>query len=158
MLTPAGAILAGAVGGVLMVYAVSFFDRIRVDDPVGAISVHGICGAWGTLAVGLLAPEIGLLTGGGSHQLAVQATGVVAVLGWTVASTLVALALVKVLVPLRVSQQEEIEGLDAAEHGMMAYGDLTISAMSNLRHQVNAYTRESRIGRGLPVMKGGEAL
>ena len=153
---PAVGILVGAVGGILLVLAISFFDRLHVDDPVGAISVHGVCGVWGTLAIGLLAPEVGLLAGGGAHQFVVQAIGVCAVLLWTAAASVAALLAIKAVIGLRTSPEEELEGLDLAEHGMMAYGDLVISAMSNLRHQVNTYTAETRPrGSAAVAVKGG---
>ncbi|MDP1562114.1 MAG: ammonium transporter [Pirellulaceae bacterium] len=123
---PISALLIGATGGVVCVLSVLMFDRLRIDDPVGAISVHGVCGTWGTLAVGLFADpsyaeHSGLFSGGGMSLLVVQATGVVAILIWSFgASSLIFLGL-KYTIGLRVSQEEEIAGLDATEHGMVAY-------------------------------------
>ena len=76
------AALTGLLAGALVVFSCVFFDKIRVDDPVGAISVHGVCGAWGTLAVGLFANDLGLFVGGGTTQLGIQATGVAAAFLW----------------------------------------------------------------------------
>lgn len=130
--SPASSIVIGAVAGVLVVYAVEFFDIvIRVDDPVGAISVHGVCGAWGTLAVGLFAQKSyagvdGLFFGGGLTQLVVQATGVVASFMFVFTSCLVLFKVIDGLVGLRVSEHEEVIGLDIGEHGMVAYPDFDV--------------------------------
>ena len=118
-----GAIAAGAVGGVILVEAVRFIEhKLKVDDPVGAIAVHGVCGIWGTLAVGLL--DItggGLLYGDGVTLLGVQALGVAAVIAWTAGTVALSTYVIKVFIPIRVSQEEEIEGLDITEHGGYAY-------------------------------------
>ena len=108
------AVLIGGVAGALVVGSVIFFDRIKVDDPVGAISVHLTCGIWGTLAVGIFStnPE---------HTLATQAIGVVCYGAFTFASAMLIFGVLKATVGLRVSEEEEIEGLDLAEHGMHAY-------------------------------------
>ena len=125
-----GAAIIGGIAGILAVFAVSIFDRIHVDDPVGAVSVHGVCGAWGVLAVGLFAryddaflgrDNAGLFYGGGIEQLAVQATMVAIIAAWVaVTSGLVFLAL-KATIGLRVSPEEELEGLDVLEHGLEGY-------------------------------------
>jgi ammonium transporter, Amt family len=100
---------------------------IHVDDPVGAVSVHGICGAWGTLAVGLLAhPDFGdgvkgLFYGGGFHQLGVQAIGVGAAFLWAFGCGMLMFVIMKYTIGLRVSEEEELEGLDIMEHGNEAY-------------------------------------
>ncbi len=129
--------IIGLVAGVVVVFAVTFFDRIGIDDPVGATSVHLVCGVWGTLAVGLFAvgpgnaafpwytdglgPAKGLFAGGGLGQLGVQLLGVLTVGGMTVLlSTIFWLAL-KATLGIRVTREEEIEGLDIGEHGMEAY-------------------------------------
>ena len=118
-----GAIIAGAIGGVILVEAVRFIEhKLRVDDPVGAIAVHGVCGIWGTLAVGLL--DItggGLLYGGGVTLLGVQALGVAAVIAWTAGAVAISTYVIKTFIPLRVSHEVESEGLDFAEHGAYAY-------------------------------------
>lgn len=126
-----GAVLTGATGGVIVVFAVLFFDKIRIDDPVGAISVHGVCGVWGTLAVGLFArfadgfvatDKAGLLYGGGIDQLAVQAIGVVMVAAWVLVTTGILFYILKSANLLRVSEEDEVAGLDVSEHGGPGYG------------------------------------
>ncbi|HVM09475.1 MAG TPA: ammonium transporter [Acidimicrobiales bacterium] len=123
-----GALVIGSLSGVIVVAAVLFFDRIKIDDPVGAISVHGVCGAFGTLCVGLFATETtdfwkaGLFYGGGADQLIAQAIGVVSV-GAFVAVTAGLLFLgIKATIGLRVSEEEELQGLDVLEHGAAGYG------------------------------------
>jgi len=120
-MSPATAAITGLVGGILVVIAVIFFDRIGVDDPVGAVSVHGVCGAWGTLAIGLLAPEYGLFFGNGASQLGIQAVGVLAAFAWSFPVSLGIFLAIKYTIGLRASAEEEIEGLDIGEHGMHAY-------------------------------------
>jgi Amt family ammonium transporter len=117
-----GAIIAGTVAGVLVVGSVLFFDKIKIDDPVGAISVHGVCGAWGTLAVGLLAQEGGLFYGDGADQLITQVVGIVAVFAFVVITAGALFMAIKFTIGLRVTPEEEIEGLDVLEHGAPGYG------------------------------------
>jgi Amt family ammonium transporter len=121
-------VVIGAIAGVLVVYAVLFFDRMKLDDPVGALSVHLVNGVFGTLCVGLFASRndvAGLFFGGGLTQLLLQVKGVLAVGAFTVLSTgLIWLAL-KLTVGIRVSPEEELEGLDKGEHGMEAYPGFT---------------------------------
>ena len=123
---PVSALLIGGIGGVVCVLSVLMFDRLRIDDPVGAISVHGVCGAWGTLAVGLFADasyagSSGLFSGGGTDLLLIQATGVVAIMAWAFGVSLLIFLGIKYTIGLRVPEEEEIAGLDATEHGMLAY-------------------------------------
>jgi len=115
------AVLTGLIAGVLCVFSVVFFDKIRVDDPVGAVSVHGVCGAWGTLAVGLFAADVGLFTGGGTAQLGIQAIGVAAGFIWAFFASLIIFLGIKYTIGLRASEEEEMEGLDLSEHGIYAY-------------------------------------
>ncbi len=128
IMTPGMAILTGAIGGALVVFSVLFFDKIKVDDPVGAVSVHGVCGAWGTLAIGLFGTEVGLVNGGGVAQLGVQALGVGAAFIWAFGVSLGIFLAIKYTVGLRVSAEEEIEGLDICEHGMHAYPPAIVHA------------------------------
>ena len=124
-----GALIIGLVSGLIVVFAVSFFDKIRVDDPVGAISVHGVCGAFGTIAVGLFSNEEsegfiakGLFYGGGTDQLVSQIIGVVSVAAFVFVASTIMFAVIKATIGLRVSEQEEREGLDVHEHGSPGYG------------------------------------
>ncbi|MFC0524285.1 ammonium transporter [Pontibacillus salicampi] len=117
-----GAIVIGLIAGIVLVESVGFIDQyVKLDDPVGAIAVHGVCGVWGTLAVGLFAMEGGLLYGGGASLLGIQALGIVAVIVWTCASVGLSLFIVTRFSSIRVSREEEIAGLDFAEHGSSAY-------------------------------------
>lgn len=123
--SPVGALAIGALAGLLMVWAVTFIDqRVRVDDPVGAITVHGVCGAFGTLMVGLFAVDGGLFYGGGLALLGVQALGVAAVAAFAMTTAYVGFRLIRLLMPLRVTEKEEVEGLDIHEHGTPAYNGL----------------------------------
>jgi Amt family ammonium transporter len=116
-----GAFFIGAIAGVIVVFSVFFFDRIKIDDPVGAISVHGSCGAWGTLAVGLFATEGGLFYGDGGDQLLSQFIGVIAVFAFVAVTAGILFLAIKYTVGLRVSAEEEIQGLDVIEHGSPGY-------------------------------------
>src|SRR5690606_17247280 len=119
-------LLIGAVGGALVLASVKFFDRIKVDDPVGAISVHGVVGAWGTLSIGLFAKwddaflgreDAGLFYGGGLDQMTTQLTMVVAHFVFVCAATGLLFLAIKHTVGLRVTPEEELAGLDIEEHG-----------------------------------------
>lgn len=125
--TPGSAIIIGAVAGVLVVFSVIFFDRIRVDDPVGAISVHGVCGAWGTLAAGIF--NIG---GTSVAILGVQLLGIVACFLWVFPAAFLMFKLIDKTVGLRVSPEEEMEGLDFSEHGGNAYPDFEVSGYAGM--------------------------
>ena len=116
-----GAVVIGLIGGVLVVFAVGFFDSIKIDDPVGAISVHLVNGAWGTIAVGLFSMESGLFYGAGFGQLGVQILGVLAYGLFTVVMSAIFWMVLKATLGLRVEPEEEMKGLDISEHGMEAY-------------------------------------
>jgi Amt family ammonium transporter len=116
--SPSSALLIGAVAGILVVLSVLFFDRIGVDDPVGAISVHGVCGAWGTLAAGLF--NIG---GTSLAIIGVQLLGILSAFLWTFSIAFTMFKLIDKTIGLRVSAEEEMEGLDLSEHGGEAYPD-----------------------------------
>ena len=115
--TPVFAVVIGAISGALVVGSVHFIDKLRIDDPVGAISVHGVCGAWGTLAAGLFSAN-GMFD---FTTIAVQLTGIVACFLYTFPVTFVMFTVIKKTIGLRASQEEEIEGLDLSEHGSEAY-------------------------------------
>jgi Amt family ammonium transporter len=126
---PFGAAIIGLVTGVAVVFSVEFIERVlKIDDPVGASSVHGVCGAIGTLMVGLLATDGGLFYGGGVGQLAIQAVGVLAVGVWAFATGFVLFKAVDMIMGLRVSKEEEIAGLDLLEHGVDSYADFQIKS------------------------------
>ncbi|MBN1118385.1 MAG: ammonium transporter [Bacteroidales bacterium] len=120
--SPLGALLIGIIAGIVLVFSVEFIDQVlKIDDPVGAISVHGVCGALGTLLVGVFAIDGGLLYGGGFHQLGVQAVGVVSVAAWALGTGFLLFTILKATNGLRVSRRIEEEGLDVYEHGESAY-------------------------------------
>jgi Amt family ammonium transporter len=120
-----GAAIIGIVAGILIVEGIRFIERVvKVDDPVGAVGVHGICGAFGTIAVGLLALDDGVFYGGGFKLLGVQALGVVACAAWVAIAMFLIFTLIKKTVGLRVTAEEEIGGMDPVEHGLdHAYGE-----------------------------------
>ncbi len=120
-----GAAVVGIVSGILVVVAVEFIDlKLKLDDPVGAVAVHGVNGIWGTLAVGLFAVEGGLLYGGGTNLLVVQAIGLLAIIAFTVVTMAITFAIIKKCHGLRVSKEEEMLGLDSTEHGLdSSYAD-----------------------------------
>jgi Amt family ammonium transporter len=120
--TPLSAVIIGAIAGMIVVFSVLFFDRLKIDDPVGAISVHGVNGAWGTLAAGIF--NIG---GTSLKIIGVQALGIVTCFVWTFVTTLILFKLIDKSIGLRVSPEEELEGLDLAEHGGTAYPDFEVS-------------------------------
>jgi Amt family ammonium transporter len=115
------ALLTGLMAGILVVLSCVFFDRIRIDDPVGAISVHGVCGALGTICVGLFAKEEGLIFSGNAALLQTQLIGVAAAFAWSFTVSGAIFLAIKYTLGLRVSDLEQIEGLDIHEHGMSAY-------------------------------------
>ena len=117
VMSPTNAILIGGIAGVIIVFGVAFIDRLRLDDPVGAITVHLICGIWGTLAVGIFGSLAGM------DQLISQLIGIASYAVICVLSTFIILGVLKITVGIRVSEKEELEGLDSHEHGMSAYGD-----------------------------------
>ncbi|MDQ0483478.1 ammonium transporter [Guptibacillus hwajinpoensis] len=120
--SPIGAIFIGLIAGVILIEAVQLIDRrVKLDDPVGAIAVHGVCGVWGTVAVGLFAVEGGLFYEGGAALLLVQVIGVLAVIAWTSVTLGTFLFIYTRFSSIRVSREEEIQGLDFAEHGSTAY-------------------------------------
>ena len=131
----ASSAIIGIIGGILVVFAVVFFDRLKIDDPVGAISVHLVNGLWGTVAIGLFAlgpseaegalysagPNAGLFFGGGLGQFITQLLGALAVGGMTVLLSTIFWVVLKATLGIRVSEEEELLGLDIGEHGMEAY-------------------------------------
>ena len=122
IVSPGGATIIGIIAGFAIVFSVELFDKVlKVDDPVGAISVHGVCGALGTLLVGLFATDGGLFYGGGASLLLSQAIGVVTIGAWAFGLGLILFQVLKATMGLRVTEQEEREGLDIHEHGQSSY-------------------------------------
>jgi Amt family ammonium transporter len=128
-----GAVITGFLAGVIVIFAVLFIERkLKIDDPVGAIAVHGVCGVWGTLAVGLFAryddaflgrDNAGLFYGGGVNQLIVQALFVAIVAAWVLTTSYILFKILDKTMGLRVTAEEEAAGLDVAEHGSPGYGE-----------------------------------
>jgi len=120
-MSPNDAVVIGLIGGVIVVFAVSLLDKLKLDDPVGAIAVHLGCGIWGTLAVGIFGNMAG------TSQLITQLTGIFVIGAFCLVSSLLILFTIKKTMGLRVSKDEEVEGLDNAEHGMSAYPDFRLN-------------------------------
>ena len=123
---PYGAFFAGLIGGVIVVFAIEFIEKkLKVDDAIGASSVHGVVGIWGTIVIGLWGIDaeggIGLFNGGGTDQLISQFIGALAYTFWAAALAFIFFSILKKSIGLRVTKEEEIEGLDIAEHGIRAY-------------------------------------
>jgi Amt family ammonium transporter len=118
---PTDAILIGLVAGILIVFAVALIDKLKLDDPVGAVAVHLVCGIWGTLAVGIFGAMAGF------DQFIIQLAGVGIVGAFSVISATLILFIVKKTTGLRVEAEEEIKGLDLSEHGMDAYADFRLN-------------------------------
>jgi len=120
--SPLGALIIGLIAGVVLVFSVEFIDQVlKVDDPVGAVSVHGVAGALGTLLVGVFATDGGLLYGGGFTQLGIQAVGVLSIGAWAFGTGFILFKILKVTNHLRVERVVEEEGLDVYEHGESVY-------------------------------------
>ncbi len=139
-MTPFWAMVTGFLGGMLVVAAVLGIERLKIDDPVGAISVHGVCGVWGTLAIGLFAryddaflgrENAGLIYGGGFSQLAVQAVFVLIVAAWVLSTSGLLFGVLKATVGLRVDAEEEIKGLDVMEHGSPGYHGESLGGLAH---------------------------
>lgn len=124
--TPSASILIGVIAGIIIVYGVLAVEKMLIDDPVGAVAVHGMNGVWGTLAVGLFHTELGLFYGAGFKQLAIQAIGVFSVVAFVIATMYIIFKTIDLTVGLRVSKEEELKGLDIGEHGMEAYAGFQI--------------------------------
>ena len=132
MVSTTGAFFIGLIAGILLVLSVEFFDNVaKVDDPVGAVSVHGVCGAAGTLMTGLFALDGGVFYGGGFHFFGVQCLGVISVIAWVTVSMTIIFKVIDLVIGLRVPAEVEIDGLDYHEHGLAsAYAGFSISDVS----------------------------
>ncbi|MDG1284343.1 MAG: ammonium transporter [Flavobacteriaceae bacterium] len=125
-MTAGGAVLAGLIGGVIVVFSIEFIEKkLKIDDAIGAASVHGVVGFWGTIVIGLWGVDgdtgLGLFNGGGADQLIAQLTGGVAYAVWAVVLSFIVFGILKKTVGLRVTEEEEVAGLDISEHGTIAY-------------------------------------
>jgi Amt family ammonium transporter len=116
--TPLVATLVGLIGGIIVVPSIVFLDKARIDDPVGAISVHGVVGIWGLIAVAFTNPE---------GSLAAQLTGIGVIFGWVFGTSIVVWSIMKAVMGIRVSEEEELEGVDISECGLEAYPEFTSS-------------------------------
>ena len=120
-MSPGDAVLIGIIAGVIIVLGVALIDKLRLDDPVGAVAVHLICGIWGTLAVGIFGQMASF------DQFLIQLAGVGIVGAFSVVCSLILLLPIKATIGLRVDKEEELKGLDLAEHGMDAYADFRMN-------------------------------
>ena len=126
-MTAGGAVLAGLIGGVIVVFSIEFIEKkLKIDDAIGAASVHGVVGFWGTIVVGLWGIDgdgaaIGVFNGGGSAQLVAQLVGGLAYVVWAVVLSFIVFGILKYTMGLRVTEEEEVAGLDISEHGSIAY-------------------------------------
>jgi len=125
-MTAGGAVMAGLVGGIIVVFSIEFIEKkLKIDDAIGAVSVHGIAGFWGTIVIGLWGVDgdtgIGLFNGGGASQFIAQLTGAVAYMVWAIVLSFIVFSALKYTIGLRVTEEEEIRGLDISEHGSIAY-------------------------------------
>lgn len=146
-----GSIVIGLIAGVLMTESIRFFDvKAKIDDPVGAISVHGIGGIWGTLAVGLFDSSSGTLYGGGFGILAIQIIGMAAIIGWTILTVGGSLLAIRLFTALRVSREEEMVGLDYSEHGTQAY-ELQDAFKGTVARSDDFAKRLTQLGKTVPV-------
>ena len=158
LVTPFGAAIIGIIAGFVVVFGIEFIDKVlKVDDPVGAIGVHGLCGATGTILVGFFAQEDGLFYGGGANLLLTQIIGVVAVIAWVSVTITITFQIIKHTIGLRVSKEEEIIGLDIEEHGLTsAYADFmpSVDVVSESR-ETALVPNPVTVDRAVPVNKIG---
>jgi len=163
--SPLGATLIGTIAAFVVVFGIEFIDKVlKIDDPVGAIAVHGLCGATGTILVGLFAVDGGLFYGGGWNMLGIQFLGVVSVAAWVVVTMLIVFTIIKKTVGLRVSPAEEIVGLDIEEHGLVSsyadfmpaiaatsYSESTASESASIEQAVTVEYKQSNTSTGSDV-------
>ena len=147
MVTPLGAAIIGICAGFAVVFGIEFVEKVlKIDDPVGAVGVHGVNGALGTLLTGLLAKDQGLFYGHGAHFFLVQLLGVVCVIAWVAVTMTIVFFIIKHTIGLRVSEEEEIRGLDVMEHGLTsAYADFMPIPT------VNGFYKEAKDEQTVPV-------
>lgn len=155
--SPLGAAIMGIVFGIMIVLSVEFFDKkAKIDDPVGAISVHGVCGALGTIMTGLFATEGGVFYGGGFQFFGVQCLGVVTVAAYVAVIITIVFLLIKHTIGLRVSREEEVTGLDVSEHGLLtAYAGFAVEpdAAYTDENDVTVVSGTAPVAEAIPVKK-----
>jgi Amt family ammonium transporter len=155
--SPVGAAIIGVIAAFVIVYGIEFIDKtLKIDDPVGAIGVHGLCGAVGTILVGLLSLDGGLLYGGGIKMLMVQTLGVVSVAAWVAITMSILFTVIKNTIGLRVSEEEEITGLDVVEHGLLSsYADFmpTYSGMGSIDNYNSSEIVPQKVAIPVKVIK-----
>lgn len=154
LVSPFGAAMIGMIAGIVVVVGIEFVDKVlKIDDPVGAVGVHGICGALGTLLTGLFAVDSGLFYGHGISFFLVQLLGVVAVIAWVAVTMTIIFTIIKKTVGLRVSKEEEIAGLDIHEHGLSsAYADFmpSVEMISGGKVEVSS---DKPVSEAIPVTR-----
>lgn len=151
-ITLGGSIIVGLISGIALVEGIRFLDtKLRVDDPVGAITVHGICGIWGTLAIGLFSTSTGLFYGNGFSQLGIQAIGVIAVIGWVALTVGGFTYLLNKISPIRVAKEEEVAGLDFTEHGSNAYNFKDNLLDGDTEITTKSFGLADRLNKNIPV-------
>lgn len=155
VVSPGGAVLIGFIASLIIVFGIEFIDKVlKIDDPVGAIGVHGLCGASGTIMVGLFALDGGLFYGGGVQMLGVQVLGVAAVAAWVAITMIIVFTIIKKTVGLRVSAAEEIAGLDVEEHGLVSsYADFmpAIPALGDYSESIASEKSAVSMDSAVPV-------
>lgn len=163
VVTPAGAAIIGIIAGFVVVFGIEFIDKVcKIDDPVGAVGVHGLCGATGTLLTGLLAVydgnevvNSGLFYGGGFHMFGIQLLGVVSVIAWVAVTMTIIFQIIKHTVGLRVSREEEIHGLDVEEHGLASsYADF-MPSVNVTSDKADKITAAAPVQAAVPVVDTG---
>ncbi len=153
--SPLGAAIIGIIAGFVVVFGIEFVDKVlKVDDPVGAVGVHGFCGAVGTVMLGFFSKDNGLFYGGGWNLLIIQALGTVSVTLWVAVTISLVFLAIKKTVGLRVSIDEEINGLDIEEHGLISsYADfMPVNPMITQRHDIQADSQEPVHRKTVPVV------
>lgn len=157
LVTPLGAAVIGIISGFIVVFGIEFIDKVlKVDDPVGAVGVHGLNGAFGTIAVGLFAKEDGLFYGGGASLLITQIIGVVSVAAWVAVTMTIIFLVIKKVNGLRVTREEELDGLDIHEHGLVsAYADFvpTVDTVYSFGKIADTVSAAATMEEAIPVTK-----
>ncbi len=154
VVSPAGSAIIGIIAGIVVVLAIEFVDkRLKVDDPVGAVGVHGFCGALGTILTGLFAVDGGLFYGGGFELLGIQLLGVASVIAWVALTMTIVFTIIKKTVGLRVTVKEEVEGLDSTEHGLTsAYADfISYDKSGSFSTDAAEVTGKASVDEAVPV-------